>query len=82
MAEPHTLKVGDRVTHPDWDGAERTVEAIAPMMRSTWVKGRQKLVEDPQINIVCLDAPILDSDGFADDAWMEPGLILIERPAP
>ncbi|AXQ69670.1 hypothetical protein HOU03_gp088 [Caulobacter phage CcrSC] len=83
MAAPHTLKVGDRVTHPDWEpGTIRIVEGVAPMMRSTRVNGRQKLIEDPQLNIICLDQAVVDSDGFADNAWMEPGLILIESPAP
>jgi len=76
VAEPHSLKVGDTVTHPQWPaGTKRTVKAIDPFPRMTTVKGRMKLVPSTRENVVLLDEGAPGEDGGRlETQWMEAGL--------
>lgn len=75
MAEPHTLKVGDRVTHPEWPaGTTRKVLSLRPFQRMSFDgRGRRKLRDDPNVRIAQLDGEVGD-----DDAWMEAGLEVVD----
>jgi hypothetical protein len=84
MAKPHSLQIGDAVTHPDWPlQTVRSVAAISPFMRQGWNAAgtRRKLVPDQNVRVIHLDSPVKDSDGFEDDAWMEEGLVCAGRAA-
>lgn len=80
MAEPHTLQVGDAVTHPQWPaGTTRKVVDISHFMRMGWSGKRRRLEPDPDVRIIHLN-DVVEVDGEGDDAWMEAGLERIERP--
>lgn len=75
MADPHTLKPGCVVTHPEWPaGSTRRVIQLYPFQRATRdARGRQKLVDDPNERVAVLDLPI-----EGDDGWMEAGLVEVK----
>lgn len=82
MAEPHSLNIGDAVTHPDWPlQTVRNIVGITAFMRQGWNAAgtRRKLVPDPNVRVIHLDSPVKDSDGMEDDAWMEAGLVCAGR---
>jgi hypothetical protein len=79
MADPHTLKVGDTVTHPEWpEGTTRQIIGLSGFTRMTRVNGRAKPVTDPNQVVCHLDGKVLvegEHPSMADDAWMEAGLV-------
>jgi len=86
MADPHSLKPGDIVTHPEWPkGTTRTVVKITPFVRVLHdLKGGSYTKRDPKENSVELNeyvlplADIEDNIVLAERAlyryWMEAGL--------
>lgn len=77
MAEPHTLQISDRVTHPDWpEGTSRTVLGFIAGQRGGYdERGRYKVYSVPDERYARLDEPVDTGDDFPDDYWAEAGLI-------
>lgn len=78
MAEPHSLKVWDVVTHPSWpDGTKRICVGFQPFKRETVVKGRYRQYDDPKERVVQLDTAVNDGDSN-ELFWMEAGLVKVD----
>lgn len=83
MAERGTLKVGDIVTHKDWDGETREVIGIG---RMTCDPRGNILPEDKQPIVCTLDRPAFEKgytptspvEAAMFDKWMELGLEKVE----
>lgn len=76
MADPHSLSIGDTVTHPSWaEGTTRTVLGFSPFKRLGWKGKRRVLAPDTQTRIVYLNEAVESDDSCGpEDAWMEAGL--------
>lgn len=81
MAEPGSLKMGDRVTHPDWPvGTVRTACSFKPFKVSVPRQHGGGYLKNSSARIVFLDEPVSDGDEDTN-LWMEAGLVLAAQPA-
>lgn len=79
MAEPHSLNVGDLVTHPQWpEGTTRRVKGLGPLPRISRKNGRAKIVDSTIERVIVLDEPVADGIDYATAHWMEAGLEKVE----
>ncbi len=76
MAEPHTLKEGDTVTHPQWPpGTTRKLTGKYVLgSRGGYTKSRYKVTPVANERYMQIDEPLPDRECSMDDFWAEIGL--------